>query len=472
LNIVLGAILIYVLLQLVLGYVISRGIHTEDDYLLAGRRLGYGLATFSIFATWFGAEACIGTSGAAFSEGLYGVTADPFGYGLCLLLMGMVFAVPLWKRKLTTIADLLRLRYSFATERLTAFIIAPASLLWAAAQIRAFGQILSASSDLTVTAAITVAACVVVAYTVMGGLLADAISDLIQGAILIIGLILLVPFVLNDGGGLANAFASISPERLSMIPPGTDRSVMSILRVIETWAIPICGSVLAQEIIAKVLASRSALVARRSALSAGVLYICVGLIPLSIGLIGVRLFPELDHPEHILPVMAQTYFSTFFYIIFAGALVSAILSTVDSALLAASALVSRNIISSIYPGMNDRQRLFTNRVGVFVMGCVAYVLALHAEGVYNLVLDASSFGSAGLFVAAIFGLFTRFGGARSAIAALCTGAVIWIVGNYIIDLELSYLIALAGSFGAYALVAFGEKLFGSGKTGKIPQQHS
>jgi Na+/proline symporter len=465
LNIVLGAILFYVLLQLVLGYVISRRIHTEDDYLLAGRRLGYGLATFSIFATWFGAEACIGTSGAAFREGLYGVTADPFGYGLCLLLMGLVFAIPLWKRKLTTIADLLRIRYSFTTERLTAFIIAPASLLWAAAQIRAFGQILSASSDLTVVAAITVAACVVVAYTVMGGLLADAISDLVQGTVLIIGLLLLVPFVLNDAGGFTNAFASIGADRLSLVPPDTDASAISILRVVETWAIPVCGSVFAQEIISKVLASRSALVARRSALSAGVLYICVGFIPLSIGLVGLNLFPDLDHPEHILPVMAQTYFSTFMYVIFAGALVSAILSTVDSALLAASALVSRNIISSLYPGLTDRQRLFTNRIGVFVMGCVAYVLALHAEGVYNLVLDASSFGSAGLFVVVIFGLFTKFGGARSAIAAMLVGAIIWIVGNYIVDLELSYLLALSGSFGIYVLIACGEKIFGNGSSG-------
>jgi Na+/proline symporter len=168
--------------------------------------------------------------------------------------------------------------------------------------------------------------------------------------------------------------------------------------------------------------------------------------------------------------MAQTYFSTFMYVIFAGALVSAILSTVDSALLAASALVSRNIISSLFPGLTDRQRLFTNRIGVFVMGCVAYVLALHAEGVYNLVLDASSFGSAGLFVVVIFGLFTKFGGARSAIAAMLVGAIIWIVGNYIVDLELSYLLALSGSFVIYVLIAFGEKIFGNGSSGK-PIQH-
>lgn len=456
-NLVLIAILIYVLLQLVLGFIISRRIHTEDDYLLAGRKLGYGLATFSIFATWFGAEACIGTSGAAFSEGLYGVTADPFGYGLCLIVMGLVFAVPLWKRKVTTVADMLRQRYSFQAERVAAFVIAPASLFWAAAQIRAFGQVLSASSELTVAVAITVAACVVIAYTVMGGLLADAISDMIQGTILIIGLFLLLPVVFGEFGGVAAAYGSIASERLSFLPPDTDASPRSVLAVIETWAIPICGSVLAQEVIAKVLASRSHVVAKQSAISAGTVYLIIGLIPLSIGLLGVKLVPNIDHPEHILPVIAQTYFSTVFYVIFAGALISAILSTVDSALLAASALVSRNIIGSIYPDMTDKQRLYTSRVGVVVMGCLAYILALHAEGVYHLVLDASAFGSAGFFVVAVFGLFTKFGGSNSAIAALISGAVVWITGNYVLDLELSYLASLGAAFGMYVATALIEQ---------------
>jgi len=457
LNIVLIAILIYVSFQLVLGFIVSRRIHTEDDYLLAGRKLGYGLATFSIFATWFGAEACIGTSGAAYREGLYGATADPFGYGLCLIAMGMVFAVPLWKRKLTTVADMLRQRYSFRAERIAALVIAPASLFWAAAQIRAFGQVLSASSELTVVAAITIAACMVIAYTVMGGLLADAISDMIQGTVLIIGLLLLLPMVLGEFGGVAAAYNTISPERLSFFPPESESSTRSVFLVIESWAIPICGSVLAQEIIAKVLGSRSHVIAKRSAISAGMIYLMVGLVPLSMGLVGLKLFPNIADPEHILPLMAQTYFSTALYVIFAGALVSAILSTVDSALLAASALISRNVIGSLYPDMTDKQRLLTGRLGVVVMGCIAYMLALHAEGVYNLVLDASSFGSAGLFVVAVFGLFTKFGGANSAIAALVSGAVVWVTGNYIFDFDFSYIASLAAAFGMYIVTALAER---------------
>src|SRR5687767_4359656 len=133
-------------LQFGIGIWVSRRIHTESDYILAGRKLGYALTTFSIFATWFGAETIVGSAGRAYREGVSLGSAEPFGYGLCIALMGLIFAGPLWRRKLTTLADLYRERFSAGAERLAAVILIPSSVLWAAAQIRAFGYILSTSS--------------------------------------------------------------------------------------------------------------------------------------------------------------------------------------------------------------------------------------------------------------------------------------------------------------------------------------
>lgn len=98
-------ILGYILLQLIIGFLLSRRIRTEADYLLAGRRLSLGISVFTLFATWFGAETCVGAAGAIYQDGLSGSVSDPFAYGLCLLLMGVCFAVPLWKKNLTTLAD-------------------------------------------------------------------------------------------------------------------------------------------------------------------------------------------------------------------------------------------------------------------------------------------------------------------------------------------------------------------------------
>jgi SSS family transporter len=452
-NVLLVGILLYIVLQLALGYVVSRSIRTEDDYLLAGRKLGYVLATFSIFATWFGAESCIGTAGAAYREGLAGVTSDPFGYAICLLLMGLFFAVPLWKMKLTTIADFFRVRFSVSTERVISALLIPTSLLWAAAQIRAFGLVLSASSELEVSVAITVAAIVVVAYTIMGGLLADAITDVVQGVVLVVGLLILLPALVQDLGGVSTAVASVAPEKLSMLSSSSGSSVYGFLQVAEAWAIPILGSMIAQEMISRVLASRSPAVAQRSTLMAGGVYLLVGLIPLSIGLLGTAAVPHLEHPEQILPMVAQQHLSTFGYVLFAGALVSAILSTVDSALLAASGILCHNVLIPLRPTMDETAKVRLQRFGVAIMGILAYVIALHAEGVYDLVKEASAFGSGAVFVVFLFGMYSKFGTARSAVSALLAGSFVWILAHYLFAFDLSFLTATLAAFVVYLVVA-------------------
>src|SRR5688500_19591115 len=107
-NPVLIGILGYVALQLVIAWWVSLKIASESDYLLAGRSLGLGLAAFSIFATWFGAETIVGAAGSIYTDGLSGGSADPFGYGLCLVVLGVAIAAPLWRKQYTTFGDMFR----------------------------------------------------------------------------------------------------------------------------------------------------------------------------------------------------------------------------------------------------------------------------------------------------------------------------------------------------------------------------
>ncbi|MGZ8144995.1 MAG: sodium:solute symporter family transporter, partial [Methylosarcina sp.] len=117
-NTVLFGVAVYILVQLWVGVYFSRRVTSEDDYLLAGRSLGTGMASLSVFATWFGAETCIGAAGSVYENGLSGATIDPFGYTVCLMVMGLFFASHLWRRNLTTLADLFRQRYSDRVQTL------------------------------------------------------------------------------------------------------------------------------------------------------------------------------------------------------------------------------------------------------------------------------------------------------------------------------------------------------------------
>jgi Na+/proline symporter len=435
----------YLVVQFAIGMLVSRRIASESDYLLAGRRLGVTLAAFSIFATWFGAETVVGAAGSIYSDGLSGGSADPFGYGLCLVVVGVLVAAPLWRRQYTTFGDLFRERYSPGVERLAVLLMVPTSILWAAAQIRAFGQVVSAVSDLEVSIAITVAAAFVIVYTVVGGLLADVYTDFVQSIGIVIGLILLIVAVGEAHGGIAELVASIEPQRLALFSTAN----ATPLQIVEAWAVPICGSLLAVELLSRILGCKSAATARNATLLGAAMYLTVGLIPAVLGLAGPTLAPGLDEPEQLVALLAEQHLTAFLYVLFAGALISAILSTVDSCLLAAGSLVSHNLVLPLNPRFSERQKIATARIGVAAFGLTAYGIALYADGIYELVATASAFGSAGIFVVGMFGLYSRVGGAGSAYAALVAGIVVWAAGEYWLEWSTPYVAALAASLAAY-----------------------
>ncbi len=449
-NWILFGILTYVALQIVIGAWVAKRNVTEDDYLLAGRSLGLTVSTMTIFATWFGAETCIGSAGAIYEEGLAGGRSDPFGYAICILVLGLFFAAPLWRKKLTTAADLFRRRYGRGVERLAVLLMVPTSMLWAAAQMRAFGQVLSASSDLDVSITITIAAGVVVIYTVMGGLLADAYTDLIQGITLIVGLVILGVMV---AAGLPDHLEAIDwRERLRFSVEGESWLVRG-----EAWAVPIMGSLFAQEMVARTLAAKSAEVARRACILGAGIYVIIGMIPVAMGLIGPALIPNLEDPEQLLPMLGQHYLSPVLYVIFAGALVAAILSTVDSTLLASASLISHNIVVPAFPRMTEQNKVRSARIAVLGLGILAYILACYADSVYALVEEASAFGSAGLFVTVVLGMTVPFGGPASAMASLGTGVAAYVVAAYMVQVDFPYLVSVAAAFLAYGAVSVWER---------------
>jgi len=450
-NWVLTCILGYVLLQLLIAFVIMSRLKSEQDYLLAGRKLGVPLAAMTIFATWFGAETCIGAAGSIYEHGLAGARTDPLGYSLCIFFMGFFFARKLWLLKLTTLGDFFRLRYGAGVEKVAVLLLVPASVIWAAAQILAFGQVLSASSTLAVDISIAFAAAIVIAYTVLGGLLADVVSDFIQGGVLIVGLlILLVVVLLNlpDVGVISQGF---SAERLQF-----RRDDENWFAVIDGWSIPIIGSLFAAELVTRVIASKSAAVARRGAMLGGALYFVVGMVPLFLGMIGPVLVPGLTDGEQILPVLAQTYLPTGLYIVFAGALMSAILSTVDSALLAAGALVSHNLIMPLLRTEGERYKIRVARISVCFFGIVAYFMALEADSVLGLVEEASAFGSAGIFTCALLGLAQQRGGKYTAIACMSVGMLSYGILAYGFANDYAYLLSLVLAFSTFVVLMWFE----------------
>lgn len=451
-NAPLIGICLYIALQFAIGIWVSRRIKLESDYILAGRQLGTALAAFSVFATWFGAETVLGSAGRVYADGLSGAQGEPFAYGFAIILMGLLLAAPLRRRGYTTFADLISERFGIGAERLAVLLLVPGSILWAAAQIRGFGQIFSAAADISVTTGITIAFLTVVLYTMTGGLLADVFTDFVQGIAIILGLFALLIFVVATTGNPFAALSHVEPQRFSPIA-----AEQSLLEFIEEWAVPICGSLVAIELISRLLACRTPEISQRACYFGGGAYLLIALIPVYLGLIGMSLVPGLEESEQFIPELAQKHLPSLLYVVFTGALISAILSTVDSALLACSAMISHNLIQHIWTFETDRAKVWLARAGVAGLGTVAFLLALTSESIGDLVELASAFGTAGVFVVTMFAMFTRIGGALSAFVAMATGALVWaLTGPLLLDLTAPYTTGVLAAAIAYPLTALYE----------------
>jgi Na+/proline symporter len=440
------AIIVYLVAQFGIALWVSRRVRDEADFFLAGRKLGPWLASFTVFATWFGAETCIGAAGEDYRAGLPAVAGDPLGYALGLAAAGLFFAAALWRRGLLTLADLFRQRFGGGVERLTALVMLPTSLLWAAAQLRALGQVLDATGDVGILLAITVSAVVVIGYTAIGGMWADAWTDLVQGGVLILGLVVLAVAVL---------FWSGPPEfawRGAVEPGAGPRRPL-----VEIFALTLFGTIAAQELVSRMLAARSPELARGATMAGAGVYLFAGVLPVLVGLAAAaHVGLEVD-PEQVLAKVAEQVLPWPLYVLFLGALVSAILSTLSGTLLVASALATHNLLQPLHaalgrPDPSAKAKLRLHRLAVIALGVIAWGLALASDGIYALVEMASGLGSAGLFVLMVAALWApRFGGAPSAIAAVLASMGSFIVLDLLLDHDYSYLVSLAAAVLAYLL---------------------
>lgn len=445
--ITLTLIVLYVVAQIALAVWAGRGAKSDADYLVAGRSLGPFAVGMSLFATWFASETLIATSGEVARQGLAGARAEPFAYAIGILAIALFFAHRLRRGGYITIADFLRDRFGAGTESLAAIVIALSAATWSAAQLFAFATIISSASGLDFTSALIGATLLVMGYTLFGGLAGDVVTDVLQGAVIIAAMVILFVLMVQASGGVAAMWAAAPPTVWSFTAPGeswADRA--------ELWLIPIAGTMVSQEALSRTLAARTPEVARRGAFLAAAIYLCAGLIPVSFGLFGPQLAPllgvELGADEAYLPSLAQALFPPWLLIIFTGALVSAILSSVDSALLAVSAVVTESGFRRWRPDATPLAMLRAARVSTMAAAAVAAGLALQGESLRNLVLDAGAIAAV-LAVPIIAGLISAPRSPRAAVAAVLVQMLVLAVLDWVMGMTGAFLWMIAAGTATY-----------------------
>ncbi|MEM7646090.1 MAG: sodium:solute symporter, partial [Pseudomonadota bacterium] len=204
-------------------------------------------------------------------------------------------------------------------------------------------------------------------------------------------------------------------------------------------------------------AAKSAPVARNSAYVSGVIYLIFGSIPVIIGLIGPEIIGELSHHEDFIITVAQKFLPPFAFVLFSGALISAILATIDSILLSVAALLSHNLFIPALQIQDEKLKVRWARAFIVLAAFVCIALAFSSDSIYSLVETASSFGTAGILVITLLGLHGSWGGARAATWALIAGLGLMPLFEYVIPLQAPFVATILGSLCFYVLGAIGFK---------------
>jgi Na+/proline symporter len=426
LSSILGVtIVVYTLLLLALGWWTRGRVRDHEDFMVAGRRLPLHLAWATIVATWFGAGAMLTATDTVRAQGLVGAALDPIGAGLCLFLAGWLLARPLWELKLLTLPDYYRLRFGERCERLSAVLMVPTYFGWIAAQFVALAGLLELVFGLDPSVGIVLVALVGMAYTLLGGMWSVTLTDAAQIVVIAVGLVVLTVVVLMDlGGGESleglRALAGRTPEaRAVIVPTETLAAFVTWLGVVMVGAL---GNLPGQDLTQRIFAARSASTAVWACHIAGVVYLGLGICTLVLGLSAELVAPNAAADDSTMALLAGLMLSPWMAALLILAVLSAVLSTIDSAILSPASVLAQNLLSPRWPAAD---KLMLNRWSVVAVTAVSIATAFLGKSAYSLLESAYELGLVSLLVPLLMGLRTQLGQQRAAIASMIVGTAAW-----------------------------------------------
>ena len=430
----IASVFFFYILIFVVGYWASKKTQNDDsvDFLLAGRRLPLWIAMFTMAATWIGGGYINGTAEAAASSGLVWVQA-PWGYGLSLIIGGLFFARKMRRFQFRTMLDPLSQRFG---TKATGLFFLPAlfgEIFWVAAILTALGTTFSVIIGLDVQTSIIISAVIAIVYTTIGGLWSVAYTDVLQLGLLILGLILIIPFLLDSVGGmqsLTEKYTATFGSASSVVPNKAEMG-----NYFWNWCdyalLLIFGGIPWQVYFQRVLAAKDEKTAMQFSIVAGFICIIVAVPAAMVGMVGaVTDWSSLGlsgpaNAASTLPYVFQYLTPEIIGIIGLGAIAAAVMSSIDSSMLSASTLAVWNVYKPLVrPNIEGKSLLKSLRLSIVIIGAAATLLSLKVDSVYALWFLCSDFVYCLLFPALVCALFDPKANKIGAISGFVVAAIL------------------------------------------------
>lgn len=432
-----GIILAFSALWVLLGWWLGRGNNNLDDYMLAGRNVGLGLATATAMATWVTSNTTMTAPQLTYQLGIWGMV----GYSLGAI--GLLLFAPLAARIRGmmpaghTSGDFIRLRWGKMAWRVFLLISFFYGLGWLISLGMAGGILIEALSGIPFAYGMTVIVTICTAYTVFGGLRAVIGTDFIQTILILLGVLLLAWLVMTNIG-FEEIHATLSAERPELLNLLLPASIMFLFNNLFFGV----GEIFHSNVWWSRAFAFAPGVGKRAYLLAGLFWLPIPIVAGFIALAAPALNINVPAPDMVAPLVASQMFGLFGAILVFIIVFAALASSLDSLLAAMSDLIVKDIYKGhIRKSASSREMRLAAIWVILGLGLLTWALSLpRLSTLGELLYLTGAFVASTIWPIAI-GLKLKKGNGTQATLAMVAGTGIGLYSYFAIGFYVAALVS-------------------------------
>ena len=409
---------VYIVAMIILGWRVSRGQKSGDDFLLGGRSVPLFLVLGTTIATMVGTGSSMGAVGKAYAQGWAGALFA-LGGAVGLFFLAKFFA-HIRKYKFMTLSE--EMSFYYGGNRLIKGIVALAiffaSVGWLGTHILGGSLYLNWIAGVDMTTAKIIVASGFTIYVIIGGYTAVVWTDTIQAVILFFGFLLMGYLCLGELDAWNNSEALFSAEHFAFLDSG---NLLASITVILSIFISVATVPSFRQ---RIYSSKDKETVQKSYYISALLYLLFAIIPVVIGITAFNLVPGLEKADHAFPELVSLILPSGIAIIVLIAGLSAVISSASSDAIAGTSILLRDLFILFTGKMPPKEKAIAySRYGATITSICAVVFSMLSNNIFDYIKDMVGIVMSGMFVCCIFGRFWKRATWQGGVTALVTGSL-------------------------------------------------
>lgn len=413
--------LAYLMILIIVGVVRSGKVNDQEDFMVAGRKLGTFVLVGSLLATWVGTGSIFGNAERTYEIGILGLVL-PLG-GIAGIVVLYFIAGRVRKFKQFTIQDILETRYNKWARLFGTITVVTAYTTILSYQYRAGGAVINIiNPNIDAFTGTIIAATFVIIYTVLGGMFSVAYTDLVNGILIIVGLFIAVPFLMYEVGGIEGMRLSLPADHFQFTGILNGWEFLGIL--LPPFLLMLGDANMYQ----RFFSAKDEATAKRS-----VIYMFIGVAVVELMIILAAWFASglnygIENPARIIVYAAFNNLPVVLGSVIIATVLAIIVSTADSFLLVPATSIIRDIYQRfIEPDASPKKMVLLSRIVVVLLGITAVFLSTLDDKFLEIAFYAYTIYGAGITPALLAAFFWKRATSEGGIASILVGTFVTII---------------------------------------------